>query len=353
MLSPFLNRRAVEREAAELDNEIEAATTDPSLISGPISAYQWAYHLSLRVAIKLFWGCRDEALIHGIEDAIEALRRRYESFENMVLDSTAMEQNDWPLAAWIAARLRGNAHPKLRSDFKALIARHAKAVWSKPDDYRDSPFTAALAQCADPSELPDGFVDFCITLLIAGYDPPASTIAWLLLELAQDPGLQKEIRDDLHARGATAGPTNSGVLSASVLEVLRLYPPLFSITRTATEPLHLGDFELPVGTYLAPSVFLMHREEAYWEEPEVFRHARFLGKKKLALSDGYLPFGAQSRACPGRHFAVSFVERFVAHILLHFDIHKVDDVPKPVTFGPTLVPPESARIQLRPFGSRF
>jgi cytochrome P450 len=68
----------------------------------------------------------------------------------------------------------------------------------------------------------------------------------------------------------------------------------------------LGGREVPVGTLVIMSPWLVHRHPERWPEPEAFRPERFLGDASVAavLERGYLPFGAGPRLCIGREFAL-------------------------------------------------
>ncbi|MEM7300205.1 MAG: cytochrome P450 [Pseudomonadota bacterium] len=348
LLTPFLNRKATDAARGGIDQIIDQFLEELDGSQPTISVYGFTHRLALCIAISQFWGCEEDDLVRRIEEAVETSRRRYKTFRHMVLDSLAMERDDHPIASAFFRMVQGQERERLRSTFRDLIDEHVRAMRSDPARLNENPISARLQVGGHADRAVDeAYVDFCMTLLVAGYDPPASITAWLLLELAQQPDLQERIRVECAEGDSVKVSAASPSLQASVLEAYRLYPPLHSITRTALQPVRLGEYELPGGSYIMPSIYLLHRESKHWDAPEQFRPDRFERLERVpSLEQGFLPFGAQKRVCPGRHFAGVLIERTISTIVSRFDIIKVDDVPAPQTFGPTLVPSDTARIAL-------
>lgn len=100
-------------------------------------------------------------------------------------------------------------------------------------------------------------------------------------------------------------------------EVLRLYPPAWSLQRVAVEDVEIGDRRVPRGTIVLMSQFLTHRDPRFWPEPEVFNLDRWVPgvRKKVAEEFSYFPFGGGSRVCIGEHFARSEMILVLAMLL--------------------------------------
>lgn len=62
--------------------------------------------------------------------------------------------------------------------------------------------------------------------------------------------------------------------------------------------LFLEDHILPAGTGVVVVPSMVHRDPAYWDDPEVFRPERFVDGE-LKHPYAYIPFSAGSRNCIG------------------------------------------------------
>jgi cytochrome P450 len=152
--------------------------------------------------------------------------------------------------------------------------------------------------------------DELITLLVAGHETTATGLAWAFERLVRLPGaLERLAGDDSEDAGTYA--------DAVVQETLRLRPPIPIVARRVVgEPFDLGGRSIPVGTMIAPCIYLVHRRADLYEDPYAFRPERFLERPPETYS--WLPFGGGMRRCIGASFAVlemSTVLRTVARRL--------------------------------------
>jgi cytochrome P450 len=152
--------------------------------------------------------------------------------------------------------------------------------------------------------------DELVTLVIAGHETVASCLTWTAHLLAGSSQVQArvhaELDDVLDGRPPTwADLPRLAYLRACVDEALRLYPPAWVLTRQALVPDEVCGVEVPAGTLLIISPWLLHRRGASWPDPERFDPDRFLEDPAAGTRLGaYLPFGAGPRLCIGREFAL-------------------------------------------------
>jgi cytochrome P450 len=132
-------------------------------------------------------------------------------------------------------------------------------------------------------------LDHCITFLFAGHETTASSLAFTLLLLAQNPEHQEDI---------AAG--NEELTLAVYKESLRLYPPAYMLAREASDSDSLCGRRIQKGDQVILSISELHRNEEYFEEPDFFRPERFL---KNPIPFSYLPFGAGAKSCVGERLA--------------------------------------------------
>lgn len=162
--------------------------------------------------------------------------------------------------------------------------------------------------------------DEVATMILAGHETTAVTLFWSCYLLALMPDWQAELAAE--ADGVDLGPDRAADaiprlarIRAHVDEALRLYPPAFLITREANAPDTLGDFDVPAGSIVSISPFVVHRHERYWADPDRFDPARFATPPARHT---YLPFGAGPRICIGARFALTEAVVVLARLLVRF-----------------------------------
>jgi cytochrome P450 len=154
-------------------------------------------------------------------------------------------------------------------------------------------------------------LDQVLTLLLAGHETTAKALCWALYLLSQHPEAALRVRceaDTVLAGGRAPTIEDLPRLSYSwavIQEALRLYPPIWLMSRTARADDFIDGFIIPAGGLVLFSPFLLNRKPSLWAAPELFRPERFLNPEEHSgLSPfSYLPFGAGPRQCIGRQFA--------------------------------------------------
>jgi cytochrome P450 len=131
--------------------------------------------------------------------------------------------------------------------------------------------------------------DELMTLLVAGHETTATSLAWAVERLVRHPGGLERLAGD------------PAYVDAVVKEVLRLRPVVAIVLRRLLEPLEVGGHELPAGATVAPCILLVHRREDVYPEPDAFRPERFLDQAPGTY--GWIPFGGGVRRCVGAAFA--------------------------------------------------
>ena len=194
--------------------------------------------------------------------------------------------------------------------------------------------------------LPDAQVrDEIVTLLVAGYETTAMSLAWSLYLLGRHP--EALARAAAEARGLSAPLLCAGDVQrlgycvAVFQEAMRLYPPVYLIVREAAEDVTIGGVRLPRGTLVLVSPYALHHRAELWPDPERFEPSRFApGAEPPRHRLAFMPFGAGPRTCIGNHFALVEGPIVLATILGRVDLELVE---------PDRVVPETAAA-LRPKG---
>jgi cytochrome P450 family 135 len=177
--------------------------------------------------------------------------------------------------------------------------------------------------------------DELVTLLLAGHETTATSLAWTFDRLLAHPDVLARLKREL-ASG------NDEYLDAVIRETLRVRPILPLVGRYVAKPYQLGPWTLPVGTRLAPSVYLLGRRPDAYPEPERFMPERWLGVKPDPYT--WLPFGGGTRRCIGMAFAQFEMRIVLSTIVPRVQLASVDGDARVVRRGITLAPSGGMRV---------
>jgi cytochrome P450 len=163
---------------------------------------------------------------------------------------------------------------------------------------------------ADPKVGQQRMRDELVTLLLAGHETTASTLAWAFHLVDRHP----EVRDRLHAEAVQVLGGRLPVYedlhrltytSMVISETLRLFPPVWLLTRLAQQADEIGGYAVPAGADVLVCPYTLHRHPAFWHAPERFDPERFdQATARSRPPYAYIPFGAGPRFCVGNHLGL-------------------------------------------------
>ncbi|KND33610.1 cytochrome P450 [Streptomyces acidiscabies] len=238
------------------------------------------------------------------------------------------------------------------SDLTALVT----SLVDRRRDASEDDLLGALLAARDPDTgepLPDQQVhDEIMTFLTAAVESVSRTLTWAVHELSAHPevrvALHAEVDGRLAGRPATAADLPHLPLTRRILtEVLRLYPPGYLISRTATRDTLLGDgIAVPAGTMVMFSYYALQRDPRHFPEPAAFRPDRWAAFAEGACP-AFLPFGLGAHGCLGESFAWTEMAIVLASVAARWELRASAPVPpKPVAaFSLTLT---DSRVTLTP-----
>lgn len=182
--------------------------------------------------------------------------------------------------------------------------------------------------------------DELVTLLLAGHETTASTLGWTWYLVEQHP----EVFDRIHAEAVEAlgdrPPTFEDLhrlryTSMVIEEVMRLYPPVWVLTRRAIEGDEVGGYDVPAGADVMICPYTLHRHPGFWDDPERFDPERFDPDRAGARARySYIPFGAGPRYCVGSNLGMLEATLVVAMIAREFRLRRPSS--RPVVAEPML-----------------
>jgi cytochrome P450 family 110 len=189
--------------------------------------------------------------------------------------------------------------------------------------------------------------DELLTLLFAGHETTATTLAWALYQIHRQPEVLAKLQYELDTLGQNLPPLELAqlpYLTAVCQETLRMYPVLPVIfPRITTSPVEIGGHRFERETFLMTSIYLVHYREDLYPNAQQFQPERFLSRQYSPSE--YLPFGGGSRRCLGYALAELEMKLVLATLLSKYQLALAED--KPVKLqrrGFTLAPKGGVRL---------
>lgn len=186
------------------------------------------------------------------------------------------------------------------------------------------------ARHADGRPLNDAEVrDELVTMLLAGQETTATSLAWAVERLVRHPQEQARLVEE-----ARVG--DHRFADAVVKETLRVRPVISMVMRQLKAPMVIGGFRLPAGTRVVSSIYLMHRRPDFYPDPKCFRPERFL--EQPAGTYTWIPFGGGVRRCLGANFAELEMRVVLSMLFGTCKVRPADERPEPVRWRGMMTP---------------
>jgi cytochrome P450 len=178
--------------------------------------------------------------------------------------------------------------------------------------------------------------DNVLTMLLAGEDTTANTLAWMIHLLWRNPQALQRAQDEVRrlANDPAAFTPESmaqlDYLEACAHETMRLKPVAPFLPLQASRDTVVGDVRVPKDTLIWNVLRHDSVDERYFEDAQAFKPERWLAEGQGADHNASqakrvsMPFGAGPRVCPGRYLALLEMKMAMALLLSRFDIVGVD-----------------------------
>ena len=179
----------------------------------------------------------------------------------------------------------------------------------------------------------DDLAEQLLLLLFAGYETTASSLSCLFRALLLNPEVASWLQSDL----ADGSPTPC--LDATVLEVMRLTPPVGGFFRRSLRPVQLAGVEVPENSVIQVVLTPSHPRDA--TDLAAFRPQRHLDG---SFEQTLLPFGGGQRVCLGKALAQLEIRLMAVGLLSRLKLELLPDqdlslqlIPSPTPRGGLLV----------------
>jgi len=205
-----------------------------------------------------------------------------------------------------------------------VVARNNLASGAEPKNILES-----MIQAVDDDG--DGFSEDelfgnAMTLLLAGEDTTANTLAWTIHYLAQNPEIQdevyQEIKDKLKGDVPEFSELDDFPLTyACAQEAMRLKPVVPLMTAQLLEDLVIEGYAIPKDTVVFMLVNFQSGQEDTFPNPDKFdptRWTKLPAERIKSNAKASMPFGGGARICPGRALSIIEMKSALVTILNEF-----------------------------------
>jgi cytochrome P450 len=310
----------VERTDVAVDRLID----DLGGAAGEADLYRVARGLVLEVVVRSLFGERLEARAAEIGD----LFWRPQAY----LESPAIRQ--------LPHRFPYTRRARVRQDRRAIDAIIDGEIGFRRAQPSGDPLDVLETLVADGGLTDAEVRDQVVTLIGAGYDTTAATLAWMVWCTSLADGLWGRLREEADAVFPATGPPDGSTLarldlaSRVMRETTRLHPAGAISPRQAARDLTVAGYRVPRGTMILWSAYLAGRDPAAWPAPLTFDPDRFVDPDpgQQALADlAWVPFGRGARNCIGFALAQMELTLIIARLAQRLDIEPIARrLPRPV-----------------------
>ena len=269
----------------------------------PLSTMEPMNRITLNVILRAVFGAEGEEFekLHELVPAMVTLGSK--------LDLVGALRHDWgpwsPWARYLAYRRR----------FDELVSGLIAKVRADEKLAERNDVLALMVQCRyeDGSPIEDSAIaDQMLTILAAGHETTATTLAWALERLSRHPAVLERLV-------AEVDEGKNDLLQATILEVQRTRPVIDLVARQVkSDSAEIGEWVLPRGHSVIVSIDTVHNDETVFPNAQAFDPDRFLG----AAADYYawIPFGGGTRRCIGAAFANTEMISVLGTLLRRFEV---------------------------------
>lgn len=228
----------------------------------------------------------------------------------------------------------------------AVSIRGRFEAYQRGEDSGHRDILQSLMETRDPEDgsaytLPE-LVDQVAMLFLAGHETSASALSWSLFLISKCPEIQERLHQESCRLLAGREPEFKDIPRHRLIrnvfrETMRIYPPVGFLTfRKSTGGQKLQKLQVPDGSPVVISPWLVHRHRDLWERPNEFDPDRFEGGLDQ-VPCAYIPFGQGPRICIGAAFAMQEAMLILASLTRRYRFE----------FGPGPDPEPTSRLTIR------
>ena len=284
--------------------------------------------------------------IFGIEGVPE---RGTPEYRLRQMTKRLVEASTWPTAPIVELLNLGREEPvgpmKIGLDMLDRVTYAVIAERRRADDLgerRDILSLLLQARTEEGEAMSDKELrDELLTLVLAGHETTANSLAWTWERLVRTPAAHEALRDAVRGEGDAAEQ-----IEATIIEGMRSRPVIPIIGRRVMLPWQFGPYAAAADTPVLMSILLIHHREDLYPEPFEFCPERWLGRKPGTYE--WIPFGGGIRRCLGAALAMAEQRVVLETMARRLDLEADDPAPEhAVHRNVTMIPSRGARVTIR------
>ncbi|MEU8954432.1 cytochrome P450 [Streptomyces sp. NPDC048518] len=223
-----------------------------------------------------------------------------------------------------------------------IIAERRAAGPGAPDD-----LLAELLRARDESGalIADQEIhDNVVSLVVAGAENVASTLAWTFHLLTEHPEQERRLVEEVNSVAPDRAITFADLADLPhtrnvVTEAMRIRPAAWIFTRRSVAETELGGYSIPADADIVYSVYAMQRDPRSFERNLEFDPDRWNPERAAAVPEfAMMPFSVGNRKCPGDHFSLAELALILGTVAPKWRLERVGETDTGTRVGITLHP---------------
>src|SRR5882757_10714055 len=330
MTPPFHGRRLAAYEAIVEREAVNEFTTWPQ--DRTFATMPSMMRITLNVILRAVFGAEGQEL--------ERLRQMLPPAIQLGSMLALVPVPQWDWGRWSPW---GRFH-LYRREYDAIVDRLIDKAQSDPNlDAREDVLSLLLqSRYEDGSPMTRAEIaDELMTLLAAGHETTATTLAWAVERLQRHPQLLDRLNADLDNG-------SEELLHATILEIQRTRPVVDNTFRQVKAPtLQIGPWTFPQGQTIVASIGLLHADETVFPDARRFDPDRFISQPPDPAE--WIPYGGGVRRCIGAAFATMEMRVVLRTLLRDYVISPTDSRDERCqSRGVAIAPGRGALVRVQP-----
>ena len=301
LVPPFHGKRMAGYEAIVEEEVLRETDTWPE--GREFETLQPMMRITLNAILRTVFGAQGSAF----DELRELLPPMVPLASRMAVMPAALRRDFGPWSPW--GRVQ-----RYRKRYNEIIGSLISEARADPafEERNDVLALMLQARYEDGSPISDGHIaDELLTLLAAGHETTATTLAWAIERLRRHPRLLSRLTAEVDAGG-------SELRQATIWEVQRTRPVVEATSRVARERIRLGEWVIPEHSAVIASITMAHNSEQNFSDPKSFNPDRFLGSNPDTHT--WIPYGGGIRRCIGAAFANMEMNVTLRTLLREFEL---------------------------------
>ncbi|KAL4916754.1 cytochrome P450 [Aspergillus aurantiobrunneus] len=201
-----------------------------------------------------------------------------------------------------------------------LIREQLKATHTRRD------IMVEVLERSESSQLPEEEIaENFSAIMLAGFHTTSHAICATIWLVLSHPDTHASLAGELRAAFKSTDDISLEVLqklpwlNSVITEALRVYPPVPVGGPRVSPGAYVDGTYIPAGVEIGTSIYAMHHNPEYFEEPSRFRPERWINPDSTDKKEAVQPFLLGSRSCIAKYFAHQMLLLTLASFFVQFD----------------------------------